>query len=97
MTETVFDNRSSDEENSLANDRFKKGEGFHAVPPHLTGNYMPLKPDLSFVGLDDSIYKFKISKTVTSLSKDIKDAFETSTAFVEKPKEVRTNAPLIQE
>nr|GEU83167.1 hypothetical protein [Tanacetum cinerariifolium] len=90
VTETVFDNRSSDEENSLANDRFKKGEGFHAVPHSLTGNYMPPKPDLSFVGLDDSIYKFKISETITSLSKYVKDAFETSTAFVEKPKEVRT-------
>nr|GEZ07774.1 hypothetical protein [Tanacetum cinerariifolium] len=46
VTKTVFDNRSSNKENSLANDRFKKGKGFHAVPPHLTGNYMPPKPDL---------------------------------------------------
>nr|GEY63781.1 ribonuclease H-like domain-containing protein [Tanacetum cinerariifolium] len=90
VTETVFDNHSSDEENSLANDRFKKGEGFHVVPPPLTRNYMPPKPDLSFASLDDSIYKFKISETVTSLSKDVKDAPETSTTFVEKPK-VRTN------
>nr|GEZ17994.1 ribonuclease H-like domain-containing protein [Tanacetum cinerariifolium] len=69
VTETVFDNRSIDEENSLANDRFKKGKGFHAVLPPLTRNYMPPKPDLSFVGIDDSIYKFKISETVTSLPK----------------------------
>nr|GEX65481.1 ribonuclease H-like domain-containing protein [Tanacetum cinerariifolium] len=55
VTETVFDNRSSDKENSLANDRFKKGEGYHEVPPPLTGNYMPPKFDLSFAGLDDSI------------------------------------------
>nr|GEX22464.1 retrovirus-related Pol polyprotein from transposon TNT 1-94 [Tanacetum cinerariifolium] len=55
VTETVFDNRSSDEENSLANDRFKKDEGYHAVPPPLTRNYMPPKSDLSFVGLDDLI------------------------------------------
>nr|GEU73446.1 hypothetical protein [Tanacetum cinerariifolium] len=68
VTKTVFDNRSSDEENNLANDR-----------------------------LDDSIYKFKMSETVTSLSKDVKDAFETSTTFVEKPKEVRTSAHLIQD
>nr|GEU97152.1 hypothetical protein [Tanacetum cinerariifolium] len=95
VTETVFDNHSSDEVNSLANDRFKKGKGFHAAPPSLTQNYMPPKPDLSFVGLDDSIYKLKISKTVTSLSKDVKDASETSTTFVEKLKEVRTSAPLI--
>nr|GEX54249.1 hypothetical protein [Tanacetum cinerariifolium] len=89
VTETVFDNRSSDEENSLANDRFKKGEGYHAVPPPLTGNYMPPKPDLSFTGLDDSIYKFKISETVTSLAKNDKDTPKTSTASVEKPKEDR--------
>nr|GEW63260.1 hypothetical protein [Tanacetum cinerariifolium] len=46
---------------------------------------------------DDSIYKFKISETVTSLSKDVKDIPETSTAFVENPIEVRTSALLIQE
>nr|GEV86595.1 hypothetical protein [Tanacetum cinerariifolium] len=97
VTETVFDNRLSDEENSLANDRFKKGEGFRAVPPLLTRNYMPPNPDLSFARLDDSIYKFKISETFTSLSKDVKDAPKTSIAFREKPKEVRTSAPLIQD
>nr|GEU36685.1 hypothetical protein [Tanacetum cinerariifolium] len=80
----------SDEENSLANDRFKKGKGYHAVPPPLTGNHMPPKSDLSFAGLDDFIYKFKISETVTSLTKNEKDALETSIVFVEKTKEVRT-------
>ncbi|GJY68435.1 ribonuclease H-like domain-containing protein [Tanacetum coccineum] len=44
-------------DNSPVNDRFKTGEGFHAVPPPYTGNYMPLRPDLSFVGLDDYVYK----------------------------------------
>nr|GEV80175.1 hypothetical protein [Tanacetum cinerariifolium] len=90
VTKTVFDNFLSDKENSLANDRFKKGKGYHAVPPPLTGNYMPPKSDLSFAGLDDSIYKFKISETVTSLTKDKKDALKTSTAFVEKTYEVKT-------
>nr|GEW30842.1 hypothetical protein [Tanacetum cinerariifolium] len=97
VTETVFDNRLSNEENSVANDRFKKGKGYHAVPPLLTGNYMPPKPDLSFAGLDDFIYKFKISEIVTSLAKDEKDAPETSTAYVEKPKEDRSSAPLIED
>nr|GEU60859.1 ribonuclease H-like domain-containing protein [Tanacetum cinerariifolium] len=90
VTKTMFDNHSSAKDNSVANDRFKKGEGYHAVHPPLTGNYMPPKPDLSFAGLDDSIYKFKISETVTSLAKDENDASETSTAFVEKPKEDRS-------
>nr|GEV00681.1 hypothetical protein [Tanacetum cinerariifolium] len=97
VTEIVFDNRSSDEENSVANDRFKKGEGCHAVPPLLTKNYMPPKPDLSFARLDESIYKFKISETVTSLAKDENDALETSTDFVEKTKEDRSSAPLIED
>nr|GEW24188.1 hypothetical protein [Tanacetum cinerariifolium] len=96
VTKTVFDNRSSDEENSLANDRFKKCERYHAVPPPLTGKYMPPKPDLSFARLDESIYKFKISKTVTSLAKHDKDAPETSTASVKKPKEDRSSSLLIQ-
>nr|GEX42856.1 hypothetical protein [Tanacetum cinerariifolium] len=97
VTGTVFDNHSSDEENSVANDRFKKSKGYHAVPPPLTRNDMPPKPDLSFVGLDNFIYKFKISKTVTSLAKDEKDTPKTSTAFVEKPKKDRSSAPLVED
>nr|GEV21155.1 hypothetical protein [Tanacetum cinerariifolium] len=77
VIETVFDNHLSDEENNLANDRFKKGEGYYAVPPPLTGNYMPPKSNLSFDGLDDSIYTFQISETVTSVTKDEKDAPKT--------------------
>nr|GFD31055.1 hypothetical protein [Tanacetum cinerariifolium] len=97
VTETVFDNRSSDEENSLANDRFKKSEGHHAFPSPLTGKYMPPKSDLSFARLNDSIYKFKISEIVTSLTTDEKDAPETSTACVKNPKEDRSSTSLIQD
>nr|GEU38580.1 hypothetical protein [Tanacetum cinerariifolium] len=95
VTETMFDNRSSDKENSTANERFKKAEGYHAVPPPITRNYMPPKYNLLFVGLDYSIYTFKISETVTSVTKDEKDAPETSTAYVDKPKEDRSSALLI--
>nr|GEW01106.1 hypothetical protein [Tanacetum cinerariifolium] len=49
----------SDEEDSPVNDRFKKSNGNHAVPPLYTGNYMPPRADLSFAGLDDSVYKCK--------------------------------------
>nr|GEV46006.1 hypothetical protein [Tanacetum cinerariifolium] len=97
VTKIGFDNRPSDEGNSLAKDRFKKGKGFHAVPPPLTGNYMPPKPGISFAGLDNSIYKFKISEKVTSLTKGEKDAPKTSTTFIEKPKKVRPSAPVIQD
>ncbi|GKG15613.1 hypothetical protein Tco_0357936, partial [Tanacetum coccineum] len=63
----------------------KTCEGFHAVPLPYTGNYMPPKPDLSFVGLDDSIFKSKVIEIITS-----KDSLE-------KPKIVRSSAPLIEE
>ncbi|GJT88757.1 ribonuclease H-like domain-containing protein [Tanacetum coccineum] len=82
VVHSVFNSRESDVDNSLVNDRFKTGDGFHAIPPPYTGNYMPSRPDLSFVGLDDSVYKTKVSETETSISKTSKD-------IVEKPKTVR--------
>ncbi|GJV88483.1 ribonuclease H-like domain-containing protein [Tanacetum coccineum] len=54
---SVFNSREGDVENSPINDRFKIGKGFHAVPPPYTRNYVPLRPDLSFAGLDDYVYK----------------------------------------
>ncbi|GJT05388.1 hypothetical protein Tco_0839850 [Tanacetum coccineum] len=54
---SVFDSRSSDGDDNQTNDRFKKDSGYYAVPPPLTGNYMPPLADLSFVGLDDSVYR----------------------------------------
>ncbi|GJV79944.1 hypothetical protein Tco_1515814 [Tanacetum coccineum] len=63
---SVFNNRESDVDDNLindrfnpVNDRFKKIEGYHAVPPPYTGNYMPSRPDLFFAGLDNSVYKTK--------------------------------------
>nr|GEZ61068.1 hypothetical protein [Tanacetum cinerariifolium] len=47
----------SKEDNNQVNDRYKAGEGYHAVPPPYTGNFMPPRPDLSFSGLDDFVFK----------------------------------------
>ncbi|GJY37779.1 putative ribonuclease H-like domain-containing protein, partial [Tanacetum coccineum] len=62
----------------------------HAVPLPYTGNYMPSRSDLSFAGLDDFVYKTKVSETETSASKTSKDSLE-------KPKTVRPSAPIIKE
>ncbi|GKG10710.1 hypothetical protein Tco_0342110, partial [Tanacetum coccineum] len=51
---------------------------------------MPSRPDLYFAGLDDSIFKTKVSEIETSISKTSKD-------IVEKPKTVRPSAPIIEE
>ncbi|GJZ99495.1 hypothetical protein Tco_0672046 [Tanacetum coccineum] len=39
---------SSDEENTPANDRFSKADGFHVVPPPITGNFLTPRADISF-------------------------------------------------
>ncbi|GJU88201.1 hypothetical protein Tco_1300624 [Tanacetum coccineum] len=90
VVHSVFNSIESDVDNSLVNDRFKTGEGFHAVPPPYTRNYMPSRLDLSFAGLDDSVYKTKVSETITTASKTSKDNLE-------KPKTVRPSAPIIED
>ncbi|GJT62751.1 hypothetical protein Tco_1006284 [Tanacetum coccineum] len=64
---SVFDSRSSDGDDNQTNDRFKKDNGYHVVPPLLTRNYMPPLADLSFAGLDDSVYRPTVNKTSASV------------------------------
>ncbi|GJU02440.1 putative ribonuclease H-like domain-containing protein [Tanacetum coccineum] len=90
VVNSVFNSKESDVDDSPVNDRFKTGEGFHAVPSPYTGNYMPSRPDLSFAGLDDYVYKAKVSETITIASKTSKDSLE-------KPKTVRPSAPIIED
>nr|GEW85863.1 hypothetical protein [Tanacetum cinerariifolium] len=56
---SAFDSHESDGDDNQVNHRFKKGEGYQAVPPPYIGNYMPPRADLSFVRLDDSVLKSK--------------------------------------
>ncbi|GJZ74275.1 hypothetical protein Tco_0638421 [Tanacetum coccineum] len=46
-------NESVYEEDIKIVDKCKIGLGYNAVPPPYTGNFMPLKPDLSFSGLEE--------------------------------------------
>ncbi|GJU62447.1 hypothetical protein Tco_1244282 [Tanacetum coccineum] len=84
-----------EEDNDQVNDRFKKVEGYHAVPPPYTGNYMPSRPDLSFDGLDDYVYKSKVSETITSVPYIETTASKTSKDSLEEPKTVRPSIPVI--
>ncbi|GKA72458.1 ribonuclease H-like domain-containing protein, partial [Tanacetum coccineum] len=65
VLEIVFDSRSSDVEDSPVYDRFAKVEGMHAVPPLMTGNYMPPKSDF---GIDESIFTYGPKQCKTSES-----------------------------
>ncbi|GJU21608.1 hypothetical protein Tco_1154950 [Tanacetum coccineum] len=96
---SVFDSRSSDGDDNQTNDRFKKGNEYHAVPPPLTGNYMPPLADLSFAGLDDSVYTPTSNKASASISNGEESVTQTSNFNVEMPKDnsVRTNKVLIED
>ncbi|GJZ67274.1 hypothetical protein Tco_0630514 [Tanacetum coccineum] len=97
VVHSVFNSRESDVDDSLVNDRFKTGEGFHAVPPPYTGNYMPPRPDSSFVGLDESVFQSAVRKTTTSMPETETSISKTSKDIVEKPKTVRPSASIIEE
>ncbi|GKA08973.1 hypothetical protein Tco_0688304 [Tanacetum coccineum] len=112
VLESVFDSRSSDVEDSPVYDRFAKVEGMHAVPPPMTGNYMPPKSDF---GIDESNFTYgpKQSKTSESDAKTSDfDSCETNSSVetlesvpepvvvepkvVSQPK-VWSDAPIIEE
>ncbi|GKE10268.1 hypothetical protein Tco_1413819, partial [Tanacetum coccineum] len=93
----VFNSRDNDEDDNPVNDRFKTGEGFHAVPPHFTRNYMPPRLDLSFVGLDESVCMSAVTKTTTSVPETETSISKTSKDIAKKSKTVRSSAPLIKD
>ncbi|GJW30953.1 ribonuclease H-like domain-containing protein [Tanacetum coccineum] len=97
VVHSVFNSRESDVDDNPVNDRFKIGEGFHAVPPPYIGNYMPLRPDLFFVGLDESVFKSAVRNTTTGVPETKTSISKTSKDIIEKPKTERPSAPIIEE
>ncbi|GJX58931.1 ribonuclease H-like domain-containing protein [Tanacetum coccineum] len=96
---SVFDSRSSDGDDNQTNDRFKKNNGYHDVPPLLTGNYMPPLADLSFLGLEDSVYRPIANKTSASVSQVETNITLPSDTSVEMPrvKSVRPSGVIIED
>ncbi|GJY99493.1 putative ribonuclease H-like domain-containing protein [Tanacetum coccineum] len=96
---SIFDSRSSDGDDNQTNDRFKKDNGYHVVPPPLTGNYMPPLTDLSFAGLDDSVYRPTTNKTSASVSQVEASTSQTSNTSVEMPRveSVRPSGVIIED
>ncbi|GJU77625.1 hypothetical protein Tco_1274695 [Tanacetum coccineum] len=65
VLQSVFMNKDSDKEDSTLYDRFVTSDGMHAVPPPMTGNYMPSGPD---VEIDDSKFTYGPKQPITSES-----------------------------
>ncbi|GKB71670.1 ribonuclease H-like domain-containing protein, partial [Tanacetum coccineum] len=69
------------------------------VPPPLTGNYMPPLANLSFVGLDDSVYTPTTNKTSASMSQVETSDTPPSNTSVEIPRveSVRPSGVIIED
>nr|GEX82979.1 hypothetical protein [Tanacetum cinerariifolium] len=97
--ESAFDSsvNESKDDNNQANDRYKAGEGYHGVPPPYARNFMPSRPDLSFTGLDDSVFKSAICEPITSVHETETSTSKTSKESMKKPKTVRPSASIIED
>ncbi|GJS10189.1 putative ribonuclease H-like domain-containing protein [Tanacetum coccineum] len=84
VLQSVFMNKESDLENQPLNDRF--AEGMHAVPPPMTGNYMPTGPEIK---IDYSQFYLEPSELVSELV-----VIESN---VESQPKVWSDAPIIEE
>ncbi|GKF22237.1 hypothetical protein Tco_0074559, partial [Tanacetum coccineum] len=78
---SIFYVRSSDEESTPA-------DGYHVVPPPITGNFLTPRADISFTGLDEYAIRKKIieSKTTDLNTKTSETIGQTNDANTEKPK-----------
>ncbi|GJZ07001.1 hypothetical protein Tco_0540794 [Tanacetum coccineum] len=87
---SVFYVKSSDEESTPINDMLSKVDGYHDVPPPLTGNFLTPKADISFAGLDEYAIRKKIieSKTTNLNTKKSKTVGKTNELNTQKPKTV---------
>nr|GEY13489.1 hypothetical protein [Tanacetum cinerariifolium] len=82
----VVDSCESDRDDNQVNDGFKKGEGYHVVPPPYTRNYMPPRANLSFIGLDNFVFKSKESNCEDEYVFEPKEEKKTLKPSLEKIK-----------
>ncbi|GJR94771.1 hypothetical protein Tco_0266945 [Tanacetum coccineum] len=91
---SVFDVKYSDEESTPANDRFSKANGYHAVPPPITGNFLTPKADISFAGKTNEANTQKPKTVYESVNRDkviIEDWNSDDESKVQTVSPVKTN------
>nr|GFA89857.1 ribonuclease H-like domain-containing protein [Tanacetum cinerariifolium] len=82
VLQCVFMNKASDLEDTSCNDRY--ADGMHAVPPPITGNYMPSGPDVE-------IDYFKVTYGLKQTSADESDFEPSEYAFCESDSSIETS------
>ncbi|GKD99710.1 hypothetical protein Tco_1387694 [Tanacetum coccineum] len=74
VLQSVFMNKDSELEKQPLYDRFVTAEGMHAVPPPMTENYMPSRPDIE---VDYSQFIYGPKQTQPSESESQSSEFDT--------------------
>ncbi|GJW06050.1 hypothetical protein Tco_1568473 [Tanacetum coccineum] len=79
VLQSVFMNKESELEKQPLYDRFVTAEGMHAVPPPMTGNYMPSGPDIEELDSEDEYVSIptKEQETHSFANQQVKTPRET--------------------
>ncbi|GKD03259.1 putative ribonuclease H-like domain-containing protein, partial [Tanacetum coccineum] len=94
VLQSVFMNKESEIENEPVYDRFVTAEGMHAVPPPMTGNYMPKGPD---VEIDDSKFTYGPKQTQPSESESQSSDFDTCESNISTEPSELVSEPVVNE
>ncbi|GJW77585.1 putative ribonuclease H-like domain-containing protein [Tanacetum coccineum] len=92
VLQSVFMNKESDLENQPLNDRF--AEGMHAVPPPMTGNYMPTGPEIE---IDYSQFTYGPKQTQPSESESQSSECDTCESNISTESSKLVNEPGVNE
>ncbi|GJW68851.1 ribonuclease H-like domain-containing protein [Tanacetum coccineum] len=90
-------------ENELHDCHLNKSEVFESASDSSVNeteeenNQVNDRHDLSFAGLDDSVYKTNVSETITSVPRNESTTSKSSKDSLEQPKDVRPSAPIVEE
>ncbi|GJS61687.1 ribonuclease H-like domain-containing protein [Tanacetum coccineum] len=94
VLQSVFMNKKSEIENQPLYDRFVTVEGMHAVPPPMTGNYMPSGPD---VEVDDSKFTYGPKQTQPNESESQTSEFDTCESNISAEPSELVSEPVVNE
>ncbi|GJY97357.1 ribonuclease H-like domain-containing protein [Tanacetum coccineum] len=94
VLQSVFMNKESEIENQPLYDRFVTAEGMHAVPPPMTGNYMPSGPD---VEVDDSKFTYGPKQTQPNESESQSSEFDTCESNISAEPSELVSEPVVNE
>ncbi|GJV25888.1 hypothetical protein Tco_1378583 [Tanacetum coccineum] len=94
VLQSVFMNKESELEKQPLYDRFVTAGGMHAVPPPMTGNYMPSGPD---VEIDYSQFTYGPKQTQPSESETQTSEFDTCESNISTETPELVSEPVVNE